>query len=253
MQEQEQPQTKVLTTPELLEIILLHLDTRTLLVSAPRVCRTWTVLIQSSPAIQQALFFQQTTPKSNLEKGKWHAKSIWNSILPSPKEKDTQLGQESTNGYECPHPPPIYNLLLVQAFRPFFPSVHEYPPIDNNDEKANEIDPEIETEHRREVKKKKNPFSFKPLEMLSSPQKKTAYMRKEASWRKMLLCQPPVYRGVTVFKMHHRMGGDSYICYNVRISIPLYHIITKRATGPAKIPKDHPENGPLLHDPNTES
>jgi hypothetical protein len=224
MQEQEQPQTKVLTTPELLEIILLHLDIRTLLVSAQRVCQTWTVLIQSSPAIQQALFFQ-TARNPKPKKGKWHAKS-----------KDTKLDQGSINGYEFSYSRPIYNPLLVQAFRPFFPSVHEYPPIHDNDEKATET----ETEHEGKEKEKENPFSFKPLDMLSSPQKKTAYMRKEASWRNMLLRQPPVCGGVTVFKMHHAMGGDSYICYKVRPSIPLSHIITKRATGPAKNPQDQP-------------
>ncbi|KAJ5820453.1 hypothetical protein N7474_006044 [Penicillium riverlandense] len=205
MQEQEQPQTKVLTTPELLQIILLHLDNRTLLVSAQRVCQTWTVLIQRSPVIQQALFFQPFTPKP--EKGKWHAKSIWNSILPSPLKKDTKLDQGSINEYESSYTRPIYNPLLVQAFRPFFPSVYEYPLIHDNEEKA------TETEYEGKEQEKENPFSFKPLEMLSSPQKKSAYKRKEASWRKMLLRQPPVYGGVTIFKMHHAMGGDSYKCY----------------------------------------
>lgn len=253
MQEQEQPQTKVLTTPELLEIILLHLDTRTLLVSAQRVCQTWAVLIQSSPAIQQALFFQPFTPKP--KQGKWHAKSIWNSILPSPLKKDTKLDQGS-----------IYNPLLVQAFRPFFPSVHEYPPIHDNEEKA------TETEHEGKEQEKENPFSFKPLDLLSSAQKKSAYMRKEASWRKMLLRQPPVYGGVTIFKMHHAMLGDSYKCYKVRLSIhpspPTHLIIIERekrkkgntqltAAGPENNPqyqpRRNPKNGPLIHNPNTKS
>ncbi|KAJ6114897.1 hypothetical protein N7486_000675 [Penicillium sp. IBT 16267x] len=205
MQEQEQPQTNVLSTPELLEIILLHLDTRTLLVSAQRVCQTWTVLIQTSPAIQQALFFQPFTPEHT--KGKWHAKSIWNSVLPSPLKKDT-------NEYEFSYTRPIYNPLLVQAFRPFFPSIHEYPLIQDNEEKA------TRTKHKEEEQEKENPFSFKPLDMLSSPQKKSAYERKEASWRKMLLRQPPVYGGVTIFKMYHAMGGDSYECYRAPKTTP---------------------------------
>ncbi|KAJ5635159.1 uncharacterized protein N7484_008472 [Penicillium longicatenatum] len=182
MPEQEQPQIKVLTTPELLEIILLHLDTRTLLVSAQRVCQTWTALIQSSPAIQQALFFRPFTPKP--KKDKWHAESIWNYVLPSPFKKDTKLDQGSINECKISHTRPIYNPLLVQAFRPFFPSVHEYPFIHDNEGKV------TETEHEGK-EKKKNTFSFKTLDMLSSPQKKSAYMRKEASWRKMLLRQPP--------------------------------------------------------------
>ncbi|KAJ5554603.1 hypothetical protein N7513_004562 [Penicillium frequentans] len=223
MQEQEQPQTKVFTTPELLEIILLHLDTRTLLVSAQLVCQTWTVLIQSSPAIQRALFFRPFTPKP--KKGKWHAKSIWNSVLPSPLKRDTKLDQGSINEYECSYTRPIYNPLLVKAFRPFFPSVHEYPLIHDNEEKV------IETEHEGKKQERNNPFSFKPLDMLSSPQKKSAYMRKEASWRKMLLRQPPVCGGVTIFKMYHAMGGDSYKCYKApktkhRKNLRMGHLFT---------------------------
>lgn len=180
MQEQERPQAKVFNTPELFEIILLHLDIRTLLVSAQRVCQTWTVLVQTSPAIQQALFFRS-------QENKWHTESISN---------------------------PIYNPLLVEAFRPFFPSVHEYPPIHNNNENANEFQAEAE----RDGKEENINFSFKALDMLSSTPKKSAYMRKEASWRKMLLRQPPVYGGVTIFKMRHNRGGDSCRSYDVRLS-----------------------------------
>lgn len=223
MQEQEHPQAKVLTTPELVEIILIHLDTRTLLVSAQHVCQAWGVLIQSSPALQQALFLQPTALNP-----KWQAESTWNSILPSPFKKDTNLDQGSINESDLPYPLPIYNPLLVQAFRPFFPPVHEYPPIHNVDENS------TESSHEGKEEWKENRFSFKLLDMLSSPQKKTAYMRKEASWRKMFLRQPPVYGDVAVFKMHHAMGGDSCICYKVCSSIRLSRTIIKRATGQAK-------------------
>ncbi|EXA53487.1 hypothetical protein FOQG_07461 [Fusarium oxysporum f. sp. raphani 54005] len=50
--------TRILAVPELLELILLHLDMKTLLVSASRVCRHWAAIIGESPRIQQALFFQ---------------------------------------------------------------------------------------------------------------------------------------------------------------------------------------------------
>jgi hypothetical protein len=202
-QEQEQPQSKVLTTPELLETILLHLDTRTLLVSAQRVCQTWKVLIQTSPTIQQALFFRPTASNPNSKKANLHghAKSICNSLLSSPLKKDTISEQGSMNGDKFPCSQPIYNPLLVQAFPPFFPLVYE-------------------GDLTEEEKRQKSLFSFKRLDMLSSQEKKTAYMRKEASWRKMLLCQPPVYRDVTIFKMHHAMGGDRYKSYQVCPSNP---------------------------------
>lgn len=200
---QEQPQVKVLTTTELLEIILLHLDTRTLLISAGRVCQTWKVLIQTSPTIQQALFFRPV-PNPNTKKAKLHghAKSISNSLLSSPLKKDTNSEQGSMNEEESPCTQPIYNSLLAQAFPPFFPSVYEGNLVANEEKKTSR-------------------FSFKDLDMLSSPEKKTAYMRREASWRKMLLRQPPVYGGVAIFKMDHNRGGDRYKCYQVWPSIPL--------------------------------
>ncbi|KAJ9132396.1 hypothetical protein NKR19_g9328 [Coniochaeta hoffmannii] len=55
---------RVLRTTELLELILLQLPIQDLLVDAQRVSRTWKAVIDSSPALQQALFFQAspTTP-----------------------------------------------------------------------------------------------------------------------------------------------------------------------------------------------
>lgn len=52
----------VLLTPELLEIILLHLDMTTLLVSAQRVSRHWLCVIAGSTKLQQALFFKPIAP-----------------------------------------------------------------------------------------------------------------------------------------------------------------------------------------------
>jgi hypothetical protein len=50
--------TSVLSTPELLESILLRLDLRTLLTSAQLVNRQWRALVSHSPALQRALFLQ---------------------------------------------------------------------------------------------------------------------------------------------------------------------------------------------------
>ena len=49
---------RVLKTTEILESILLQLPIRDLLVSAQQVSQGWNIIIQSSPAIQEALFFQ---------------------------------------------------------------------------------------------------------------------------------------------------------------------------------------------------
>jgi hypothetical protein len=53
---------RIVFITELLELILLHLDMKTLLVSASRVCRYWAATIADSPRIQQALFFQPLSP-----------------------------------------------------------------------------------------------------------------------------------------------------------------------------------------------
>lgn len=52
------PVSMVFTTPELLEPILLNLDMRSLLTSAPRVCRQWRDVIRGSIWLQRALFFE---------------------------------------------------------------------------------------------------------------------------------------------------------------------------------------------------
>ncbi|RYP83857.1 hypothetical protein DL769_001279 [Monosporascus sp. CRB-8-3] len=62
---------KVLDIPEILEAVLLHVDMRTLLVSALRVSRFWYFLIARSPRLQRHLFFREdfaaepADPKTN--------------------------------------------------------------------------------------------------------------------------------------------------------------------------------------------
>lgn len=58
-------EVQALAIPEILESILLQLPLLDLLVNAQRVSHTWKRTIDSSPAIQQVLFFQPTTLESN--------------------------------------------------------------------------------------------------------------------------------------------------------------------------------------------
>src|SRR5437879_630808 len=57
---------RVLSTAELLELILLQLDLRTLLTAAQRTCRYWKTLIRDSPSLQKYLFLMpdESAPKS---------------------------------------------------------------------------------------------------------------------------------------------------------------------------------------------
>lgn len=51
-----------LSTPELVQEMLLQLDLRTLLTSAQLVCRQWFDIIATSPTLQQALHLKPSRP-----------------------------------------------------------------------------------------------------------------------------------------------------------------------------------------------
>lgn len=56
--------TLVLGTPEILELVLFHLDIKTRVVSAPRVCKFWLDTLNQSPLVRKASFFQSEKPPS---------------------------------------------------------------------------------------------------------------------------------------------------------------------------------------------
>ena len=114
----------VLRITELLELILLQLDMRTLLISQ-RVCRKWNSLIRTSSNIQETLFFKPVIPGSV--------------------------------------PTKVQNPLLAEVFPPFFI-------------------------------KMKGRISMNSFDMVKHPEKQRAYLRPEASWRRMLVQQPPAYQ-----------------------------------------------------------
>ncbi|KAH7024448.1 uncharacterized protein B0I36DRAFT_331450 [Microdochium trichocladiopsis] len=82
---------RILDTLELLELILLQLDMRTLLTSAQRVSKKWHASIQGSPALQRRLFFM---PDNN-----------------------TRLRAHNDDDYETL---PIHNPLLTELFPAWF-------------------------------------------------------------------------------------------------------------------------------------
>lgn len=123
----ESARDKVLSISETFEVILLHLDTGTLLTKAQLICRTWTTFIQDSPAIQWALFFK-------------------------PVKTSMRTHQ---------------NPLLAEMF----PSVFSR---ENGESNGN--------------------LTFTTFVMIRNPHKMEAWIRPEASWRKMLVQQPPLYK-----------------------------------------------------------
>ncbi|KAJ5970615.1 uncharacterized protein N7479_000533 [Penicillium vulpinum] len=135
---------KVLSTPEILEMILVQLDMRTLLTSAQLVCYNWANLISESPSIQKALFF---TP---IGANEW--------------------GEEK-----------IINPLLRETFPSFFPT---------KDKAAD------------------HPFDYSSLPMTKDSSTMGQFVRKDASWRKMLVQQPPI-SDIGLYHIISARGGDS--------------------------------------------
>lgn len=137
-----------LSTFELLELILLQLDTQTLLM-AQRTCQTWYRIIQESVPIQKALFFAPTDSSSTNTK--------------------------------------VQNPLLAKMFPSFF---------------------------------KPNPTLLASVDMLQRPEKLEAYIRPEASWRRMLVQQPPIFRiGILIscFAM-----TESYTFHEISVHLSFY-------------------------------
>ncbi|OJK05113.1 hypothetical protein ASPACDRAFT_38684 [Aspergillus aculeatus ATCC 16872] len=138
-------QTRALTTVEVLENILLHVDNQSLLTSAQRVCHAWHDLI-STPSLQKHLF-----------------------LIP-----------------DWERPQPQRNPLLVQIFPGWF-IIHN-----------------IDGEYREKIGRD----GLNPRWDLTQPDQKASFIRKEASWRRMLVQQPPI-RGLISFTRRHSRGGYS--------------------------------------------
>ncbi len=164
-----------LTTYELLEAILLHVDERTLLVSAQRVSTVWRCTIATSPSLQRRLFFlpplrNNTTNSNPLQ------------LVPNPLLQ---------HAFPCLFPPQqtapnpdsrpkslVTPLLPASRFRPAYynPPLPARPPealIDSCGRgKHAYYPPLLDVRRQREVH--------------------LACARAGASWRRMLLSSPPV-------------------------------------------------------------
>ncbi|RAL01403.1 uncharacterized protein BO80DRAFT_464650 [Aspergillus ibericus CBS 121593] len=153
----------VLSTPELLELILLHLDLRTLLTCAPLVCHFWNTLIQQSTPLQETLYFKPIKPKHH------------------PSNANASIAR-------------TLNPLLVDSF------------------------PAIFHQNGTVFPQNKEPFSLTDLDMVRRPEKRDSYLRPEASWRRMLIQQPPATK-LGVFSWSGGMFGYGFV-YEVQELTP---------------------------------
>ncbi|KAI0551775.1 hypothetical protein F4679DRAFT_593199 [Xylaria curta] len=147
----------VLDIPELFVLILLQCDIRTLLTGARRVSHLWCDVIDSTPAIQKALFFR-----------------------PDYSSK------------------PTLNPILVETFSLFFDGqVHDQESFD-----------ELPIGDENAMAEAFSLFFDGIVTDESSP--RDAFMRKGASWRRMLVRQPPVR---TMGYLNREMEGDDTLVF----------------------------------------
>ncbi|KAJ6437377.1 Zinc finger, CCHC-type [Purpureocillium lavendulum] len=161
---------RALGTTELLEQILLHLDMQTLLVSATRACRQWNSLIAASPLLQKALFLR-------------------------PDDDGDATPADA-----------VVNPLLAQHFPPFFTPVYDIGcpfPIQSLEPDEDCYEYLFKDISYNGMSKFKSMPVYKRSvanddfidEYEEDPNAKARennpYLRKCASWRKMLTSQPP--------------------------------------------------------------
>ncbi|OQE84091.1 hypothetical protein PENNAL_c0029G01012 [Penicillium nalgiovense] len=160
-------QSHALSIPEIFELILLNLDTHTLLTKATRICHSWSHFINFSPRIQWALFFRPL---------------------------DNALNKPKTQ-----------NPLLAETF----PSIFDQ---SENTNKKNDLDTDTTNE------KTTSNVTLTTFDMVKNPHKWDAYIRQEASWRRMLVQQPPVYT-LSLLRSNVGHGGQHLYIYEALMSV----------------------------------
>lgn len=157
----DQASKTVFGTVELLETILLKIDLRTLLLSAPQVCRHWNSVINVSLPLQQALYFQ-------------------------PKD----IPCINSNGHECIQPK-VQNPFLKDVFPAWFRNTNtSY--VDGRRPNSNIF-------RRREVTKAYELFQETKLYNRGMNSSDNPFLRESASWQRMLVSQPPCRKIVATF------------------------------------------------------
>lgn len=165
----------LLRIPELAELIFQHLPLRDLLL-AQRVCRTFHATIHASPTLQQCLFF---APKKRR-----YPRHPQNRASSSSNPSRQRKNDDEDEAWET-------NPLLAAAFPPWFQlryvrSRWDWPQASSF---ANEL-----------------PWA-------GDGERVRAFMRPEASWRRMLVTQPPLRDVQLLVKCDHvrNLVSDDYV------------------------------------------
>lgn len=188
----------VISTVELLELILLHVDMSTLLTSAQLVNHAWNTLITQHAALQKALFLKPEDSR------------IYPSVPFSELSQEDRLKRMEERR---PHP------LLAKLLPPLFPGDMLVDPMTELDVDAGgEKDGEQAGSHRI------NQASIESLPVWEKPGFRDAFLREGASWRRMFTHQPP-YESMSLIESATAMGGSGvthkrYRCKRYTIAPP---------------------------------
>lgn len=167
---------RVLSLPELLEAILLHVDMTTLLVSVSRVNKSWNSVVSTSPALQQALYFRPAPSDGQGE------------VLWDPMSETEDRAR------------PTLNPLLVAKFGSCF---FDFGPTYGYGRRAESFYTMPWTrKHHRTVKRDlgpnraasyqvKQPVELDARDVPKAIVDRQRFTRRGASWRRMLVSQPP--------------------------------------------------------------
>ncbi|KAF6832692.1 F-box domain-containing protein [Colletotrichum musicola] len=169
----------VLAIPELLESILVHVDMKTLLVSAPRVCKAWKATMDESPAVQQTLFF----------------KPVGIAVSPGPIHSPPESDDEVKAGEQERTKAVIINPLLAAKFNKCF---FDFGPTYSFHRRANSFYEMPWTPRPIKTERESwggysqlRPAPLSPDEARVEKESRDRFTRRGASWRRMLVSQPP--------------------------------------------------------------
>jgi hypothetical protein len=129
---------RLLSAPELIELILFELDHRTLLCRANRVSRQWRDVIATSPKIQAKLFFKpinvrpgtesavESIQNSQMWKRSWRLQDLFQTQDPHADESQGQITFKQPFGESAPEPQPA-STSAPYAFIGPWKSYHAHP------------------------------------------------------------------------------------------------------------------------------
>lgn len=176
-----------LATVELLELILLGLDTQTLLTAARRVCKFWNGVVQESAQLQAALFFRPVARVVPAIPARDQA-GLLHAFLSTRRHENNDKNKETNSGTNH-NTPRATNLLLLSRLQDLLGRPGKVTIFPSSSSSSSTSRSKNQTTHAQPGDDNNNQNNEKP---------RTTALRDihypEASWWTMLLQQAPVQR-----------------------------------------------------------